>query len=356
MKKRLPIAAFAALSVGFAACRGTSDRPADFGTPVALQADSVAVEQILKPSRWAVSNGKAVVQSQNTDSVFYVFSLPDFRFLYTWGRRGMGPGEFSAVTISDAWDGDTGGLCLQDFRARQLLGINVGDLSFYRQDTCAYPDRNFSDSRLLPGGFIGTKKISTDDRTEYFYLRRAEDGVASDSVALATYAKVQRDENGDMYSLSRLNTPKVIARGDRVALVYELFRHIDIYRISPQGKLLPTASVGEEMDPALVERIAADRRSAENQKGFTGFSATDKYIYTLLLEFKVLDWEAHTADVQKKTLYVYRWDGTPAYVYELDVPVNDILVCADDAYLYGKYDLEDFDRVYRWRLPHAENR
>ena len=80
--------------------------------PRRIEGDSIAIHQIVKPSRWAVSAGKAIVQAQGTDSLFYVYRLPDFRFLYTWGRRGDGPGEFAAVTIANAWDGDTGEVML----------------------------------------------------------------------------------------------------------------------------------------------------------------------------------------------------------------------------------------------------
>lgn len=353
MKKTLVCAVAATFALLISACGSSRDPEDVFDHPLTLQADSLPIGQILSPSRWAVSNGKAVVQSRATDSLFYVYSLPDFRFLYTWGRRGNGPGEFtSAVTIATARDGDTGELWLQDYGTQKLLGISTGDLSIYRRDTCStHPDKkNHSDDRPLPGGFIGTKKIPADQQTEYFYVRSARDGSVLDSVALATHAEVRRDEKGNIYSLSRFCSPRVIARKDRVALVYELFRHVDVYRISPQGKLSLVASTGETMDPATIERMMADRRS-ELQKGITGFMATDRYIYTLYIEFQVLDWDTRQADIFRRTVYAYDWDGQPAFAYELDKPVSALLVDADDRYLYTYNELTDFEQVYRYPLP-----
>lgn len=351
MKKTFACAAAATFALLIWACGSSRSTEDVFAHPLTLQADSLPIHQILSPSRWAVSNGKAVVQSRTTDSLFYVYNLPDFRFLYTWGRRGNGPGEFtSSVTIASAWDGDTGELWLQDYGTQKLLGVSAGDLSLYRQDTCSvYPDKkNYSDDRLLPGGFLGTKKIPTDQQTEYFYVRSAQDGSVLDSVALATYAEVHRNEKGNMYSLSRMNTPKVIARKDRVALVYELFRHVDVYRISPQGKLSLIASTGETMDD--TEAMIAKRLS-DSQKVISGMTATDRYIYTLQIEFQILDRDTRQADIFRRTVYAYDWDGQPAFAYELDKPVNALLVDADDRYLYTYSELTDFEQVYRYPLP-----
>ena len=299
--------------------------------PRKIEGDSIAIHQIVKPSRWAVSAGKAIVQAQGTDSLFYVYRLPEFRFLYAWGRRGDGPGEFAAVTIANAWDGDTGEVMLQDFRSNALKVFSVGDTTWVQTDTLpSFPDSKvFSDDRPLAGGFLGTKKLAEGREEEYFYVRSLRDGSALDSVPLQTVVEAQCDEQGRMYSLSRVNTPKVIARGDRVALVYELVRHIDVYQVSSEGKLHLLHSLGEPLDDAALER-ARTVRSRSSQRGITGFAATDRYIYTLYIEFAVSDWQAKTAEFRRGIVYRYGWDDPQAEAFELASPATDILVTGDD--------------------------
>ena len=350
MKTNPIFALIPVLAAAFAGC-GPVAAGDGFSRPEKLAADSVAVNQIIRPARWAVSFGKAVVQSDMTDSLFYVYSLPDFRFLYTWGRRGEGPGEFAAVTVVNARDGDTGALMLEDYRRKSIRAFAVGDSSFIPQDILpTFPDEKaFTDDRPLPGGFLGTKKLPAGSPREYFYIRSRQDGAVLDSVPLWTYVEAKYTDQGNMYSLSRLNTPKVIVRDDRIALVYEMFRHIDFYRVSPQGRLTLEKAVGEEIDEAAIERMVAARR-ASSQKGVVGFAATQDYLYTLYLEFEVLDWENKRGDIRKKTVYVYDWDGREVRAYELERPATDILVTADGKTLFAYNALEDFDRVYRYDL------
>ena len=324
--------------------------------PRRIEGDSIAIHQIVKPSRWAVSAGKAIVQAQGTDSLFYVYRLPDFRFLYAWGRRGDGPGEFAAVTIANAWDGDTGEVMLQDFRSNALKVFSVGDTTWVQTDTLpSFPDSKvFSDDRPLAGGFLGTKKLAEGREEEYFYVRSLRNGSELDSVPLQTVVEAQYDEQGRMYSLSRVNTPKVIARGDRVALVYELVRHIDVYRVSSEGKLRLLHSLGESLDDAALER-ARTVRSRTSQRGITGFAATDRYIYTLYIEFEVSDWQAKTAEFRRGIVYRYGWDDPQAEAFELASPATDILVTGDDRFLFTRNDLEDFDWVHVYSLPQTSS-
>ena len=323
--------------------------------PRRIEGDSIAIHQIVKPSRWAVSAGKAIVQAQGTDSLFYVYRLPDFRFLYTWGRRGDGPGEFAAVTIANAWDGDTGEVMLQDFRSNALKVFSVGDTTWVQDTLPSFPDSKvFSDDRPLAGEFLGTKKLADGREEEYFYVRSLRDGSDLDSVPLQTVVEAQYDEQGRMYSLSRVNTPKVIARGDRVALVYELVRHIDVYRVFPEGKLRLLHSLGESLDDAALER-ARTVRSRTSQRGITGFAATDRYIYTLYIEFEVSDWQAKTAEFRRGIVYRYGWDDPQAEAFELASPATDILVTGDDRFLFTRNDLEDFDWVHVYSLPQTSS-
>ena len=57
------------------------------------------MEQILAPKQIAVRGDVALILSEKTDTVFYAYGLPDFRFLYKQGIRGQGPDDFSYPAI-----------------------------------------------------------------------------------------------------------------------------------------------------------------------------------------------------------------------------------------------------------------
>ena len=66
-----------------------------FSSAELLVPDSIAIEQILQPMAWKTSEDKAVLLSQKTDSAFFVYRLPTFEYLYSFGAKGEGPDDFS---------------------------------------------------------------------------------------------------------------------------------------------------------------------------------------------------------------------------------------------------------------------
>lgn len=348
MKKSAAIAAVSCAGILSVSC-GAGGKAVGFDNPIAVKADSIAVDQIIKPSQWAVCNGKVVVVSESTDSVFYVYSLPDFSFLYAWGRRGSGPGEFPNYVrfVNDA-DGDTGTLTMENYLGKTFDAFEVGDRGMTLKKTSStFPDQAvFLDSRPLPSGWLATKRVSGDK--EYLYIRSPKDGSVRDSVMLYTLVKADYDDKGNMRSLSRMNTPRIVAHGDRMAVVYQSVVRVDFYRVTGEGKLSLLQAVGEPLDDAVLQRLQT-MRSESRQHGIMGYFSTGKYLYTLYLDLE-FDWETKYANILEKVVYVYDWDGRQIRAFDLEKPATDILVSGDDSRLYARNFQEDFDKVYVYSL------
>ncbi len=338
-----------------AGCAGQARSGDDQPTVQTLTADSIAIHQVINPHQWAVSAGKAVVQTLRMDSLFYVYSLPDFRFLYAWGRRGNGPGEMLPTQMLNAFDGDTDSLVLRFTAPATFRTYRVGQEAFTATDTLAIRSdgRGFSLRRPFPHGFVGDIQVKDREEKEVLYVcRPGTEAQVLDSLELSTKVKAKYSDRGTLIELVRWNCPYLVVRGDRVALVYELVRHIDVYRVSPEGKLHLLHSLGEPLDDAALER-ARTVRSRTSQRGITGFAATDRYIYMLYIEFEVSDWQAKTAEFRRGIVYRYGWDDPQAEAFELASPATDILVAGDDRFLFTRNDLEDFDWVHVYSLPQA---
>ncbi|MBQ5815727.1 MAG: hypothetical protein IIW30_07125, partial [Flavobacteriales bacterium] len=66
-----------------------------------LTYDSIAVNEILKPSDWfALESSRAVVHSPRSEKLFYVYSLPEWKYLYNYGNKGEGPDDYRGSYVS----------------------------------------------------------------------------------------------------------------------------------------------------------------------------------------------------------------------------------------------------------------
>ena len=87
-----PNATFLLLGVlGLYACGGGGNASGELSEPLYVY---LLVEQILAPGQITVKGDVALILSQKTDTVFYAYGLPEFRFLYKQGVRGQGPDDF----------------------------------------------------------------------------------------------------------------------------------------------------------------------------------------------------------------------------------------------------------------------
>ena len=335
-----------------AGCAGQACSGDDQPTVQTLTADSIAIHQVINPHQWAVSAGKAVVQTLRMDSLFYVYSLPDFRFLYAWGRMGNGPGEMLPTQMLNAFDGDTDSLVLRFTAPATFRTYRVGQEAFTATDTLAVRSdgRGFSLRRPFPHGFVGDIRIKNKEEKEVLYVcRPGTEAQTVDSLELPTKVKAKYSDRGTLIELVRWNCPYLVVRGDRVAMVYQMVSHVDFYRLTPEGKLILEASTGVPLDQDLAGRLET-MAEAPRREFVAGFSATDRYLYVSRPTVEV-DSETGQASILEAKVQVYRWeDGKLQSELLLGLSSIDILVTRDDRYLFARNPLEDFDWVYVYRL------
>ena len=53
-----------------------------FSAPIPLQVDSLKINQIIQVEDWTKAGDKVLIFSPLTKNIFYVYKLPEFRFLY----------------------------------------------------------------------------------------------------------------------------------------------------------------------------------------------------------------------------------------------------------------------------------
>lgn len=99
-------------------------------------------------------------------------------------------------------------------------------------------------------------------------------------------------------------------------------------------------------------------RDGDALAGNLSMRVTSKYIYLLMNDLtctdrRKLNQQGSTDGLYASSVYVFDWEGKPVCRYDLDVPVHNILVDANDHYLYGVTDRlsEDDVTVLRFALP-----
>lgn len=318
-----------------------------FGDPVELQAESIAIDEIIKPVGWVEADGKAVVQSDGTDTVYYMYSLPDFRYMYAGGTKGEGPDDFGACGFEDS-DVRMPDVYVNEYSKYRITGYSVGDKAFKKG--VVFTRKNTGRYRtacLAAGGrwILGTKFIPGDAMgRERLYVVDSKDGTPKDSILIHTFSTEVRSGNG--VRVTGYNDMFALARGSRIAVGYQETQRIDFYDITPEGRLQTVMTIGETEDDEAVYAQAKERAESTDRTLLVDHCTTENYLYLLEVHAK-FDVAARRVDFVSCRVKVYDWNGNPVKVFELEKPASYIVVGRDNKRIFAYNNItSDFDRVY----------
>lgn len=345
-----PVAAVFAV---VAACSGSGS--SDASVPVALKADSITVNEILRPVAHAVAGDKVVVMGGGSEDLFYVYGMPDFKFLYSTGKSGEGPDDFGRCRFlsSDARDQ---ALYVDEFSKRAVKILSVGDKAFYGkgQIALAKKDGIYYRERAVAGGgrwLLSTKEIKGDEfGRQYLCAIDVATGNITDSVMVHTLVSETAMKGGGVM-VKTYNDVSVLTCGDAVAVSYSMVQRIDFYTLTKDGKFSHVRSVGDVSSSSeeVLERAKA-LEADKNAKGtmVCDWQATEKYLFVLEVEIKA-DIEARKLDFLSTRVKAYGWDGRAAGVFDLEKPATNVIISPDGGRIFA-YNVvtDDFDRVYTY--------
>lgn len=347
-----PNAIFLLLGVlGLCACGGGGKASGELPEPITLHADSIAVEQILAPQQIAVRGDVALILSQKTDTVFYAYGLPDFRFLYKQGVIGQGPDDFSYPTICP-YPSDS------IFAVSQIMKNEVG---LYRIDR-----EGFSEHKTLRSGKSGIRMMVNDSIAvvaENFwgqaslqprlYVYNLSTGERTDSIPLQTYKGTIR--LGTNIS-SLVNDYLCVGYGSHLVLAYSLMDRMEFYQITPQGKAVFEQAVGtEEHLSETLKKYAEQQKSFDKMQNFENTPmyylfvayATKDHLFIRNFSGRTpLQWQQQGKDgTLGLPLDVYTWEGK--LVARLQLPAEGPFAVSEKYRKIYLIDSEkDFEYVY----------
>lgn len=336
MKKTFLFPAVAAL---FLCACGGSKQASGFGDPVEIRAKSIAIDEIIKPIGWAEADGKAVIQSDGTDTVYYVYSLPDFRYLYAGGTKGEGPEELGSPYML----GDN-----PYMKTFWIVDWSKGTLTDFQ----AGPDSLKALTRFKPAGEDDPALMVNDsvavyeggynlDNLCWIKLVKPHTGEILDSVLTRAVIEVQKGDGWT--SVNMKNVPAYISDGKTLVVKYEYTDRVEFYDIS-DGKFTLKKALG---DPRTLEQLRAEDFWKKTEgKYYDGFAADRDHVY--IVEYDYTREEKSPRRILSSAVLVYDWDGNPVRKYILDKPVDALLVYKDKIFCFNTE--EDFEQVYAYSL------
>ena len=351
-KHLIPVAACAAVAVS---CSADGNAALGFDNPVEVKADSIAVNEILRPIDHAVVGDKAVVMSAGSEDLFYVYGLPDFKFLYSTGKSGEGPDDFGRCKFLNG-DATEGVLYMDESSKHLAKFFSVDDNNFNNKGQIVpiKKDGVYLRERAVASGgrwLLSSTEVNGDELGRgYLYVIETETRKITDSVLVHTLVKEETMANGGVM-VTRYNDVSVWSAGDAVAVSYSMIPRMDFYRMTSNGKLKLIKTIGDNFtDEETMQRfkaLEADKGGSATR--FCDGQATEKYLFILEVDIKV-DMEARKINFLSTRVKVYDWDGSVAGMFELEKSATNIMVSPDGGCIFA-YNVvtNDFDRVYTYR-------
>ncbi len=319
----------------FSSCRNTEPEP--FATVQALPVDDTLSANIVSledqtewfsPLRILNVNDEYLIISEYNDNDFlHVFKLPDLAFLYTWGKQGKGPDEFSRTPVYFNTSKDV--LIPYEGISRRLRFYEPGDSTLVKsQSALQLSYENQMDPlnrirRINDSLYFADYGSSTEDTDhEHIALRPGE---REPLFTFGEYPDTELEGYDRYGTYIKDNTAK--PDGSKFAAFYTHHNMFKIY--DSEGQLLRVIQVDdpifsdetENIDDRFLFRITA--------------SASDKYIYLLGINGgNESIWETPDPSVQT-SLEIWDWEGQPVYRAMFDRLVQNITVSEKHGKIYG---------------------
>lgn len=321
-----------------------------------LAADSVVVSQIIKPEGWAVTGDHCVVQSVDTDTIFYVYSLPDFRFRYCAVTSGEGPQEMNGSNV-EILPGSRGEdtLSVVDWLRKKLWTFAVGTDSMRRTEEVNLDFSVFDPICALPGRkavCLGWKM--KDDDTNGLELADYGTGEKMDSLTLRTWRKTMQ---GDHFTIQTVvNMVNCALAGEVLGILYEYTGRVEFYDLSG-GRFALQRALGDERSREQLRQMDFDGQETGTIYG--PMVSDGAYFYALESEYRTADGDGggepeffREKKLLSSAVRVFDRKGRLVKRYVLDRPVDGI--CAYKGTLYAYDSRQDFEQVYVFATEQAE--
>ena len=294
---------------------------------------------ILSPGSLFITGNNLIIVSPRKDTVFDIFSFPDFQFLFSAGVKGGGPDDFMRIDRRRPAPTDKGfNLFLMDSKKYRHVEINNKTNSLVIEDT----KYHFEQEDDIVNGFMQLNDSlfiyfgGFTNNTEYKLLNSRTNKIQRFSPYPNRTDKNSNELNATLYLKGSTGKPD----GKLFASFYANFKRWRIFDYN--GLLIRDISVAV---PPFTTNIStdSDRYTFYDSYPF----ATDNYIYVFCRNMKQGESRKDNTELQ-----IWDWDGQPVAKYILDKYLTCFTVDEKEKNLYGVNNNEgDEDKIFKYYLP-----
>ena len=350
MKKILVASAVIAVFL-LSGCTAGKKYSDSFSAPIPLQVDSLKINQIVQVEDWTKAGDKVLIFSPLTKNVFYVYKLPEFRFLYDFGQKGGGPEDFSEFMRLPE-----GNLMNDDLYVYDN-GDSQGALSVISLSDDSYTQKRLRDTRkgfnyvVSDSVWIGYYPLTIDwkDMSAKGYMNIwNKRGETTQELPLLSHTsqfgisyRDMQNKSGIMIQGDVRNQAGVATNGKKLVIYYPDAFRMEFYKLNPNGTVELEKSLGETY--TLDELNKMDMAGRKKGESLTLLRATDDYIYAFKYEYKN---DGDEWKPVKSFLEIYDWNGEGIVKYDLGRHFDKYIVDEKNRKLFCYNTEFDFDYVY----------
>jgi hypothetical protein len=294
---------------------------------------------LFNPSNMCIVDSFLVVTQRRQDTIFSIFSLPNCKYLLSFGTKGRGPNEFN-LSFENVTLGPVHGRS-----SSFAVGNNMNNIQYYEIKQIL--QNNFTPNKIeeLPNELNGFRAIIyLDDSIIYgapyqgnMHLfkynsesKKLEQFIEYPKIFPLLHPEIKREVFGCFMAVKPDNSKFVLA--------YSIIGKIEIFDLIKDNPI----SISYKGFPSIEENTGLNSTSQflvsnpEERIFCEGIVATNKYFYVRVLNDKYS--KVYLKNGPKRSfvpeIHVFDWSGNPILKIILENYYSNYNIDVDDHYLY----------------------
>lgn len=295
---------------------------------------------MLMPARIFYVDDKLVIVDMVGDSIFKVFQS-DGKYLYSWGKKGHGPGEFIQI-VDNSINVNKNLLEVLDYTQFVNIRIDRDSAEVIDKMTIPFSLEEINRVRKMNDSvYILESPYSSSNKYEYSIFNKNK-GNSSGQFGKFPNSKTRFNTPLDRnMAFTKENTANY--NGDEFAAFYTFFNRFKIYKYD--GTLIKDIRIKDNESTYKYDPENRDK----NRVFFYSPVCNEDFLYVLYQDKLQSEVESNLTELTPK-LQIWDWQGNLKSMYQLDKPVTSICISPDGKMVYGVC-ISEMDKIYRYKIP-----